>query len=605
MLKKWLLGVFVTGLLLVTAGCGKSSEEILAELQRIDAEKKYGNVYIPEPDDREITDNKGGSVPSWSYEKDPETEKNQDKKTLWEMLEELEKGKENDPEKGNSNTGNKNDSSDNKQPEAEYVVFGAYEQDNNPENGKEEIEWLVLEKENGEMLLISKYILDANHVEMYYGIWEERPLRSWLNNEFYNEVFSEEEKGKIVKTRVENPDNEGYFVSGGATEDKVFLLSVNEAKRYFGEDDSVYGNSRLETTATEYAAAQGVTVNMFEDDWKGNSAWDLRSNGYHEGYVAWVTDRGSISDGGHAQAENCGIRPVIRIRYMSKEEAETEIYGKAIQHFENGEYAEAEAYFLKMEESAEIADKIKECRYQRAKKLYAAGEFGKAKVLFSQLKGYRDANELRASAEKNEMKNIAVNDVCILGTFEQDNNKENGTEPIEWQVLEIKDDRMLLISKYVLDAQMFDDDWAIWEKSYLRKWLKNDFYEAAFSKEEKSRIIETELKNSDNYLEPDDVTAETKDTVFLLSVNEAVEYFGENVGFENPSRTAAPTAYAIARGVNANGSDAENVKCWWHLRSNGVHEGLVEQVNVWGQFVDINKNYTDRGVRPAIWVTLE
>ena len=139
MLKKWLLGVFVTGLLLVTAGCGKSSEEILAELQRIDAEKKYGNVYIPEPDDREITDNKGGSVPSWSYEKDPEMEKNQDKKTLWEMLEELEKGKENDPEKGNSNTGNKNDSSDNKQPEAEYVVFGAYEQDNNPENGKEEI----------------------------------------------------------------------------------------------------------------------------------------------------------------------------------------------------------------------------------------------------------------------------------------------------------------------------------------------------------------------------------------------------------------------------------------------------------------------------------
>jgi len=517
----------------------------------------------------------------------------------------LEKGEENDPEKENSNTGNKNDSSDKKQPEAEYVVFGAYEQDNNPENGKEEIEWLVLGKENGEMLLISKYILDANHVEKFYDIWEERPLRSWLNEDFYSEAFSEEEKGKIVKTRVENPDNEGYFVSGGATEDKVFLLSVNEAKRYFGEDDSVYGNSRLETTATEYAAAQGVTVNMFEDDWKGNSAWDLRSNGYHEGYVAWVTDRGSISDGGHAQAENCGIRPVIRIQYMSKEEAELELYENAKRYMDDGKYAEAEACFMKMDKTAEVAEKITECRYLRAKELYAAGEFGKAKVLFSQVKGYQDANELRTSAEKKELKNIAVGDSFVLGNYEQDNNKANGAEPIEWQVLEMKDDRMLLISKYVLDAQMFDDDWAVWEKSYLRKWLREDFYTAAFSETEKSQIIETVLKNSDNYLQPDDVTDETRDTVFLLSVNEAVQYFGDDVGFENPSRTAAPTAYAIARGVNANGSDAEDIKCWWQLRSNGIHEGLVEQVNVWGQFVDINKNYTDRGVRPAVWITLE
>ena len=594
MLKKWLTRIVVMGSLLCMAGCGKSSEEILAELQRIDAEKKYGYVYnTPEADAEKKQDKK------------------QNDKSLWEILEALEAPetqeteKENKPGTENDSTENKSDDSAVKQPEAEYVVFGAYEQDNNPDNGKEEIEWLVLEKEYGEMLLISKYILDANRVEMYYDIWEKRPLRTWLNETFFDEAFSEAEKKKILKVRLENPDNDGYFVSGGATEDYVSLLSVNEAKRYFGEDDSIYGNSRMTACATEYAIAQGVTVNTFEDIGEGNSAWDLRSNGYHEGYVAWVTDRGSISAGGHAQAEYEGIRPVIKVQYMSEEEADREIYEKAMSCFEEGNYEEAEAVFLKMRDTAKASDKVTECRYLRAKELYAEGQFGEAKVLFSLVEGYKDANEMRISAEKKEIGNLKVGDIYILGTYEQDNNLNTGTEPIEWQVLDIGDDRMLLISKYVLDVQMFDDDWAVWEKSYLRKWLREDFYNSAFSAKEKKRIIETKLKNSDNYLEPDDVTAETKDTVFLLSVNEAVQYFGADVGFENPSRTAEPTAYAIARGVNANGSDAEDLKCWWHLRSNGIHEGLVEQVNVWGQFVDINKSDADCGVRPAIWVTLE
>ena len=323
MLNKWLLGVFVIGSVLCMAGCGMSSEEIIAELQRIDAEKTYGIAYEQKNDDNEVTENnKGGRIPSANYETEQESEQNQDKKSLWEILEALEaaenkeekeKEKEKAPEIENGSTEKKSDDSEEKQPEGEYVTFGVYEQDNNPDNGKEDIEWLVLEKENGEMLLISKYILDANQVEKFYDVWEERPLRSWLNNEFYNEAFSEDEMSKIVKARVENPDNEGYDVAGGATEEYVFLLSVNEAKRYFGEEDSVYGNSRLTTRATEYAIDRGVTVNTFGGVGKGNSAWDLRSNGYHDGYVAWVSDTGMIYAGGHAQPEKKGIRPVIRV----------------------------------------------------------------------------------------------------------------------------------------------------------------------------------------------------------------------------------------------------------------------------------------------------
>lgn len=41
------------------------------------------------------------------------------------------------------------------------VTFGRYEQDNNLGNGPEPIEWIVLDSNNGEVLLLSKYGLDV------------------------------------------------------------------------------------------------------------------------------------------------------------------------------------------------------------------------------------------------------------------------------------------------------------------------------------------------------------------------------------------------------------------------------------------------------------
>ena len=41
------------------------------------------------------------------------------------------------------------------------LAFGKYEQDNNPDNGPEEIEWIVLEEQDGNLLLLSRYGLDA------------------------------------------------------------------------------------------------------------------------------------------------------------------------------------------------------------------------------------------------------------------------------------------------------------------------------------------------------------------------------------------------------------------------------------------------------------
>ena len=111
------------------------------------------------------------------------------------------------------------------------VIFGSYPQSDVSGNTKEPIEWIVLDRQGNKTLLLSKYILDCkcyNDVEKDIT-WENCTLRYWLNNTFYNTVFSSSEKSYIDNTFVINNDNASYNTSGGNnTYDNVFLLSIDE-----------------------------------------------------------------------------------------------------------------------------------------------------------------------------------------------------------------------------------------------------------------------------------------------------------------------------------------------------------------------------------------
>ena len=88
----------------------------------------------------------------------------------------------------------------------DLIRFGHYEQDGDTENGAEEIDWLVLETQDNEALVISLYGMDSQRYHKDYSkiTWEECSLRTWLNEEFLNTAFSEEEKGAILTTLVDN-----------------------------------------------------------------------------------------------------------------------------------------------------------------------------------------------------------------------------------------------------------------------------------------------------------------------------------------------------------------------------------------------------------------
>ena len=154
----------------------------------------------------------------------------------------------------------------------DIVTYGTYEQDGDYDNGKEAIEWIVLDKQDGKLLLISRYAL----AEMSYDYkdeevtWEKCSLRKWLNGIFVKEAFTDKEIKHIPTAKVTADKNPKYDTApGNDTEDQVFLLSILEVEKYFkiktGDERNCY--------PTEYAM---ITQEFGHDDY---FFWWLRSPG--------------------------------------------------------------------------------------------------------------------------------------------------------------------------------------------------------------------------------------------------------------------------------------------------------------------------------------
>lgn len=186
-----------------------------------------------------------------------------------------------------------------------------------------------------------------------------------------------------------------------------------------------------------------------------------------------------------------------------------------------------------------------------------------------------------------------------FGSYCQDYGDDK--KDIEWLVLEVKDGKALIISKYALDCQKYNtyDTDDTWENCSLREWLNNDFINAAFSDKEKSMVTTVTVsatKNPEYKTKPGN---STKDQVFLLSITEANNYFRSS-----KARQCEPTIYAIAKGAFVDSGDSS---CWWWLRSPGSARGEAAGVfgdgDVSSYGCDVSEN--PNAVRPALWIDFE
>ena len=415
----------------------------------------------------------------------------------------------------------------------DLIWFGSYEQDNDLTNGSEPIKWQVLSVNSSEAVLLCTDIIDI--VPFSYDnssssmIWETSFVRDWLNKDFYESAFSEEEmsciKSAALKNKTNPVDGLQYNPKENNTEDNVYLLSFDELEEYglcdqivlkdFESYEERYDSlmyDDLEARNKDIKRRCGVSEYVFNkisyidiyDDYTADNRksypWFLRSKGLGDKMVGGIESNGSISFAGFNGYAGFGIRPVIRI------------------NLSNGNY---KIISKKLEKSSHVTANKPESQI--------------AKVI---------------NPENYESyKNLEKGDYVLFGSYEQNNIISDGQEPVEWVILNKTDTELLLLSKYIIDYQAYNttDADVTWESCTLRSWLNTDLYNYVFNDEEKSIIKKCKITN-DKTPEYKDDRYETYDNVFILSSDDLENQaygFSPDLSYRDINRRCTATEYCI------------------------------------------------------------
>ena len=253
---------------------------------------------------------------------------------------------------------------------------------------------------------------------------------------------------------------------------------------------------------------------------------------------------------------------------------------------------------------------IQESKYKKALSAIETSNYIEAFDILSELENYRDSSQLLSNI-KTKAYNAMISDADIgdrlfFGSYEQDGKKENGEEDIEWLVLDKKDDKLLVISKYCLKEAAFDSEYyeeQTWATSDIRRWLNEGGFDfLAFTTAERSKIIPTNITTPKNSKYGTNGGSNTLDKIFLLSIEEAEQYFAS----DNDRKTLATDSSTFD-------SIEQPYSCGWWLRSNGYNDDKSSafydsyaacvdasgSVNYKGEIVKY-----DAGIRPAMWIDI-
>lgn len=435
------------------------------------------------------------------------------------------------------------------------VKFGSYYQTAEFKT-EEPIKWRVLSVNGDDAFLLADQCLDGRQYtatdetaeEYTMATWETCSLRKWLNEDFYNEAFSDREKAAIRETVVNNLCGE---VVKNDTTDRIYLLSVDEvcnADYGFKPDDSF--TKTREAQNTDYAKCNNASNSWGNNSKEGVGEWWLRT-GTNNAYACYVYENGSVNSSGDWIIDNKAVRPALHLSLSSS--AYTD-----------------------------------------------AGEVDSEGSVTNKDDGI--------SAPTKDSQGVTTWDCVYLGNWKKAEWKK---EPIEWRVLSVHGDDAFLLADKCLDGKPYNTEYehVTWEACSLRKWLNENFYNEAFSSSEQAAIRETAVVNGDN---PDGIEGgnDTTDRIYLLSLDEVcnADYgFVSESDTYTKTRVAENTDYAKCN----NAENSPNGLGSWRLRSPGTRciAALVDELgradcigtSYWGISSD---NDPGRAVRPALHLDL-
>ena len=191
-------------------------------------------------------------------------------------------------------------------------------------------------------------------------------------------------------------------------------------------------------------------------------------------------------------------------------------------------------------------------------------------------------------------------------------------EPLTWRVLDPSEGYVMC--NKIIDSQTYQNfvyyngsdyynskncenyasDYAT---SSLRQWLNNDFYNTAFSAEEKAQLGTSHLKNKNTYLGKYD-SEDTNDKIFVISQDDATNSaygFDAFIGAIDTARRMQGTDYSKSQGLylfrNPDSVYNENSR-WWLRSSNGSNVATIVDYSGLARF-DYSVNNACIGVVPA------
>lgn len=220
--------------------------------------------------------------------------------------------------------------------------------------------------------------------------------------------------------------------------------------------------------------------------------------------------------------------------------------------------------------------------YNKAIELKNIGQYTEAIAAFLNLNGYRDSNEqiysIKSSA--NYISTLSVGETFYYGHYND--------APLEWTILDIQNNQIFAITTNAVDRKKYNDTRTdvTWSSCSLRTWLNNDFANEVFNSEEQSRIIATTVNPGTNPNYSTDAGNATEDKVFLLSIDEANQYFNSD-----ESRMC----------------EYDGESCWWWLRSPGDAQSHTTHIFRDGSVCYLGDSVDNDllAVRPAFWINIE
>jgi len=179
--------------------------------------------------------------------------------------------------------------------------------------------WRVLDIQDNMALIITNQIIEqrAYHNKYIETTWNDCETRRYLNGEFYDR-FDETNKSRILQVTNKNLDNPWYGTkAGNESQDRIFILSLEEVCRYFGDStDKLYnrGNNRYWKKNDENNRKR--LAGFGETCWW----WWLRSPGRHNRLAAYVhgTDGCVGVNGNNVTNDRGGIRPALWLQISAE-----------------------------------------------------------------------------------------------------------------------------------------------------------------------------------------------------------------------------------------------------------------------------------------------